>query len=118
MEQTKLTTHLAILEQGEAVYVEKVEAPGLVKIDTWVGRRMDINCTGVGKALIAYLPEEQLHELIKHRGLPRHNHKTITSPDKLIQDLQKVRARGYSLDDEEDELGVRCIGAPVFNHQG
>ncbi|MCS6803658.1 MAG: IclR family transcriptional regulator, partial [Blastocatellia bacterium] len=47
-----------------------------------------------------------------------HNHKTITSPDKLIQDLQKVRARGYSLDDEEDELGVRCIGAPVFNHQG
>src|SRR4029453_1696182 len=117
MEKTRLTTHLAILEQDEAVYIEKVEAPGMVKIDTWVGRRMDLHCTGVGKALLAFLDEKSLPELLRPRGLPRHNAKTITSFAKLKQDLEEVRARGYSIDDEEDELGVRCIGAPVFNHR-
>jgi DNA-binding IclR family transcriptional regulator len=117
MEKTRLTSHLAILGQDEAVYIEKVEAPGMIKIDTWVGRRMDVNCTGVGKALIAYLSEDQLAALIRQKGLPRHNAKTITTIERLKQDLKKVRARGYSIDDEEDELGVRCIGAPIFNHQ-
>lgn len=118
VQSTRLTTHMAILEQGEAVLIERVEAPGILRLATWIGKRMDVHCTGVGKALIAYLPAEQLNGLIKEHGLPRHNQNSITSACKLKEDLAETRRRGYSLDNEEDEVGLRCIGAPVFDHTG
>ncbi|MDW8256437.1 MAG: IclR family transcriptional regulator, partial [Acidobacteriota bacterium] len=118
MQQTGLTVHLAILDRGEAVLVEKVEPPGLLRLATWIGKRMDIHCTGVGKALLAYLPEEEIERLIRERGLPRHNENTIASPKRLREELARIRAQGYSLDDEEDEVGLRCLGAPIFDHTG
>ena len=73
-----LTTHLAILDHEEAVYVEKVEAPGFIKMDTWIGRRMEVHSTAVGKALLAYLDAEERETIIRHRGLkkltPLHHH--------------------------------------------
>lgn len=118
MERTRLTVHMAILERDEAVLIDKVEPPGLFKLATWIGKRMDVHCTGVGKALIAYLPEEELDRLIKEHGLPRHNENTIVSPRRLKEALARIRQLGYSVDDEEDELGLRCIGAPIFNREG
>jgi DNA-binding IclR family transcriptional regulator len=115
MRQTKLTTHMAILEQSEAVLIMKIEAPGICRLATWIGKRMDAHCTGLGKALIANLPEHQLNDLLK-RGLPRHNENTIASPKRLKDDLAQAVKRGYAIDDEEDEIGLRCIGVPVFNH--
>ena len=118
MEKTHLTVHMATLEQYEAVLIAKVEPPGLLRLASWIGRRMDVHCTGVGKALIAFLPGEELDYLIREHGLPRHNEKTITSSRRLKEELAKVRRLGYAFDDEEDEIGLRCIGAPVFEQVG
>ena len=115
-ERTSLTVHLAILEHHEAVVIDKVEPPGMFKLATWLGKRMDVHCTGVGKALIAYLPEDELDRVVREGGLPRHNDNTIVSFRKLKEQLAAIRRQGYSADDEEDELGLRCIGAPVFDH--
>ncbi len=116
--KTDLTIHLAILEQNEAVLIDKVEPPGTLRLATWLGKRMDVHCTAVGKALIAFLPEPDVDRLIRERGLPRHNDNTIVSPRKLKEELSRVRALGFSVDDEEDELQNRCVGAPVFDAAG
>src|SRR3954469_9986455 len=118
MERTGLTVHLAVLEHYEAVLVEKVEPPGTFKLATWLGKRMDVHCTGVGKALIAHLPEEELAALVRERGLPRHNDNSIVSLRKLKDDLARARQLGYAIDDEEDEIGHRCIGGTIFNEAG
>jgi len=117
MQQTGLTVHMAILEQHEPVLVSKVDAPGIFRLATWMGKRMDFHCTAVGKAIAAFLPEERLDELISVRGLPRHNENTIVSGRKLKLQLQQVRKCGHALDDEEEEIGLRCIGVPIFNHE-
>ena len=98
--------------------IAKAEPPGLLRVASWIGRRMDVHCTGVGKALIAFLPEEELDYLIREHGLLRHNEKTNTSSRRLREELAKVRRLGYAFDDEEDEIGLRCIGAPVFEQAG
>lgn len=117
MARTRLTVHLAMLEQGEAVLIEKVEPPNVYRLATWLGKRMDVHCTGVGKALIAHLPEEEVERLVRERGLPRHNDNTICSLRRLREEIARTRRLGYALDDEEDELGARCIGAPIFDGQ-
>ena len=114
MEKTRLTVHLAVLERNEAVIIDKVEPSSMFKLATWLGKRMDVHCTGVGKALIAYLPDEELRRLVEERGLPRHNENSIVTIRKLKDELVRARRRGYAIDDEEDEIGLRCIGAPDF----
>lgn len=114
MQKTGLTVHLCVLERGEAVVVEKIECPGLVKLATWVGKRSDAHCTGVGKALIAFLPEDEFDQHIGAKGLAKHNHNTIVSIRDLKRELAQVRELGYSVDDEENEIGLRCVGAPIF----
>ena len=111
---TNLTVHMGVLDGAEAVLVAKVDPPGVTRLATWLGRRMEVHCTGVGKALIAHLPPEELQELLRSRTFPRHNENTIVSEKKLMQELESVRSIGYATDDEEDELGYRCIGVPVF----
>ena len=118
MQKTGLTVHMAVLREGQAVIVEKIEAPGPVNIGTWVGRAMDVNSTAVGKVLIAYLPADDLTRHLKARSFVRHNQRTIISIATLRQELNKVRASGYAVDDEEDELGVRCVGVPLFDEFG
>jgi len=118
MEETGLTVHMAVLERDEAVIIEKVEAHGLVRLASWIGRRLDVNCTGVGKALIAYLPHEELEYLIMTKDFARHNAKTVVSKGALRRELAVVRQSGYALDNEEDELGLCCLGAPVFDENG
>jgi DNA-binding IclR family transcriptional regulator len=118
MQTTRLTVHMAILEQHEAVLIAKVDAPGAFRLATWIGKRMEVHCTGLGKALISRLSEEELDRLFKDRGLPRHNENTLASPKRLREDLAKTAKRGYAIDDEEDEIGLRCLGVPVLDCSG
>jgi len=118
MARTGMTVHMAILDRDEVVVVAKVDRPGVPRVATWIGKRVDPHCTSLGKCLIAHLPEPELDRLIGQRGLLRHNENTIVSPVRLKEELARIRARGYALDDEEEEIGVRCIGAPVWNHDG
>lgn len=115
MEASGLTVHLAILEQNEAVIIEKMESPYHLRLGTWVGKRMGVHCTAAGKALICHWSDDEIDRLIKH-GLPRYNENTIISARRLKDDLAKVRKLGYSVDDEEDTIGSRCVGAPIVDH--
>jgi DNA-binding IclR family transcriptional regulator len=116
--RAQMTAHMAILKDNEAVIVAKHSPLDGSRMATWVGKRMDVHCTGLGKALIAYLSEPELECLLREHGLPRHNENTISSPKKLREELARVVQNGFSLDDEEDEVGLRCIGAPVFDVGG
>lgn len=115
VERVQLTAHLAVLDHGQAVYVEKVEAPGFIKMDTWVGRRMDIHSTSVGKALVAWRPQEEVQAILREHGLRKRAPRTITVASKFLRELEKVRTQGYAVDDEENSLEVRCVAAPVFD---
>jgi len=115
MQESGLTVHMAVLERDEAVIIEKVEAPGFVRLASWIGRRLDVNCSGVGKVLIAFLPNDDLDYLLRTKAFARHNSRTIISKGALRRELMLVKQSGYALDNEEDEPGVCCIGAPVFD---
>ena len=110
------TTHLAVLNDGQVLYVDKVESTRSLRMPSQVGRRLPAHCTGVGKALLAFLPEEVVRTLIERRGMPSFTPGTITDPTVLEQELALIRARGYSIDNEEIEEGLVCIGAPVRDH--
>jgi DNA-binding IclR family transcriptional regulator len=109
-----LTVHLAVLDQGEAVYIEKVDAPGFFKVNTWIGRRMFLHSTSVGKCLIAWLPKPEVESLLHQQGLKKRTPKTITGLGKLFTELEHVRAQGHAVDDEENSLGARCVAVPIF----
>jgi DNA-binding IclR family transcriptional regulator len=105
---------MAILENNEAILIAKVEPTGTSPVATWVGKHIDCHCTSLGKALIAWRPEEQVAAIVKQRRMLRHNENTICTLTRLKEELARTRRAGYALDDEEEEIGVRCIGAPVF----
>jgi DNA-binding IclR family transcriptional regulator len=117
VQQSGLTAHIAVLDHCEVVYIEKAEAPSFIKLDTWVGRRMDLHSTSVGKALAAYLPISELDASIKERGLKPRTARTLTTRSELIRELRRVQETGYSVDDEENSPGVRCVAAPIFDAQ-
>jgi len=118
VEKTGLTCHLAILDGADAVYIEKVEPPGFIRMDTWVGRRMRVHATSVGKALVAYIPQERLEKIVSERTMEKRTPKTITTIPRFLKELEKVRTQGHAVDDEENNMGARCVGAPVFSQSG
>jgi IclR family acetate operon transcriptional repressor len=118
VERTRLGSHLAILDHRDAVYIERIESPGFIKMDIWVGRRVAPQLTSVGKALICHLEEPELLEIMaRHRVAPASS-KTILKLPRLLEDLAATRRRGYAIDDEEHAVGVRCVAAPVFAATG
>ncbi|MCI0622094.1 MAG: IclR family transcriptional regulator [Acidobacteria bacterium] len=112
------TVHLALLSDGDVVYLDKIEANNsLVSIPSAIGRRLPAHCTGLGKVLLASLKEQELDELLGRRELTRFTDRTITSRRELRRELQQVRMQGYALDQGEAERGLHCVAAPVFDHQ-
>ena len=95
--------------------IDRVEAPNSHNVATWIGKRLGPHCTALGKALISQMSPTELDQLIHRRGLVRYNENTITSKKKLEAACADVRQLGYAVDDEEEEIGVVCIGAPIVN---
>ncbi len=117
-EKTGETANLIVLEQGEVVYIEKVESPASLRFFNRIGKRAPAHCTGGGKALLANLPPAQVQEIIAAKGLPRLTSQTVGDEEVLWKQLAGIKEAGYALDNEECEEGVRCVAAPVFNHMG
>jgi DNA-binding IclR family transcriptional regulator len=119
-DETKMTVHLCVLdeERGVGVYIDKIENPNARVSYSQLGKTIPLHTGGVGKALMAYLPEEKVKEIIQKYGLPRLTPNTITDPDMLMKTLQEIREKGYSVDNEEVALGVRCVAAPIRNANG
>lgn len=116
--QTGETVHMAVLEQGQVVYVDKVESPGPIRMASTIGGIMPAHCTALGKAMLAHLPPDEVLTILNQHGMVRRTSQTITEPERLLADLDAIRARGYSIDNVENEEGIRCAGAAVFDHQG
>lgn len=112
------TVFFCILDEGQVFYVEKVESQRSVRTACTVGSRAPAYCTAVGKAMLAELPEAEVNKIVRRWGLKAVTPKTITTAGALRAELKTVRARGYAIDDEEKEEGLRCIGAAVRSHSG
>jgi IclR family transcriptional regulator, KDG regulon repressor len=118
VEQTRLGAHLAILDHGDAVYIERLESPGFIKMDIWNGRRVAPQATAVGKALICHLERQEVQEIVARHRISPTSSKTIMSLPRLLTELAATRQRGYAIDDEEHAVGVRCVAAPIFAANG
>jgi DNA-binding IclR family transcriptional regulator len=116
-EKTGETVHLAILDQQSVLYITKMESRQAIRMGSIAGSRAPLHCTALGKALLAFQPEETIEATIA-RGLAPHAPRTITHPKAFRQELAAVRARGYAIEDEEIETGLRSIAAAVRNYAG
>ena len=116
-EQVGETVHLVRREGTEAVYIDKVEFNvGSIRMVSRVGSRIPLYCSGVGKALLAELPDEKIREIWEESEIVRLTPRTITSFEELMEHLRKVRQDGYAIDDEENEEGVRCIAVSLCDY--
>jgi len=109
------TVHLSVLQKTSVVYLDKVEPNRRVCMSSKIGTSNPVYCTSMGKAMLAFQPEEVIEQIIAKIRFVRYTPKTLSSRELLMKALERVRRRGYAIDDEEIELGVRCVGAPVFN---
>lgn len=112
------TVHLATHYEGEIIYIGKVDALDAMIASSQVGKRAPMHCTGVGKAILAYMEMEYLEKHIFNKPLSKMTEKTITTPEVLMDELKLIKSRGYAIDDEEIEIGLRCVAAPILNYKG
>lgn len=118
LEQTHLTVHMGIAGENEVTLIEKLDPYTNSSMATWIGKGLDFHCTSLGKCLLAFSPEPDVDRILSNHALLRHNENTIATAQRLKTELAKVRSLGFAVDDEEEEIGVRCIGAPVLDRQG
>lgn len=111
------TVHLATLDGTEVVYINKMESNQSMRITSSIGNRNPAHCTGVGKAMLAYQDIEKLQEIIPEK-LEKFTPNTITEKSELINELLKTRENGFSFDNEERDIGLTCLAAPVFDKNG
>ncbi len=113
------TVHLAVLERGRVVYVEKLQGTRAVRVEvTFPGASLWPHASALGKVLLSGLPDEEVVDLAAYQGLPALTPNTITQVDELLSELRGVRRRGYAYDIEEYMPELCCVAAPVRNHVG
>jgi IclR family acetate operon transcriptional repressor len=112
------TCHLAVLEQGKVVYIDKVESFGPLRMASAVGKIMPAHCTALGKAMLSLLAPAEVDDILAGHGMASRTPRTITDPTLFHEELRRVRERGFAIDDIENEEGIRCVGAAVLDHRG
>lgn len=118
MESVNEVVHLVVREGSEIVYIDKVEANNTIMMASTIGKRSPMYCTSVGKAILAHLPEKKVKEIWDNSKIVKYTDYTITNFEELKTELEDIRQKGYAVDNEENEIGVRCIGVPIFNRHG
>lgn len=113
-----LTSFLAVRDGNEIVYIDKVEGSGEIRLSAQIGRRMHMHMSATGKALLAYLPDNQVEAIAEATGLPVFTGNTITNLSRLREELDRVRGQGFAMDNEEAVVGIRGIAAPIFDQSG
>lgn len=112
--RTGISAHLGLLENHQVWIIARYSRDGLFRASLEIGARIPLHCTAIGKALLAHLGDEGLHELVSHHGLSRYNDNTLPSERRLKADLAIARERGFTIEDEECELGTRGVGAAIL----
>ncbi len=118
MEQSGETANLAICKSGDVIFISQMETPNPIRAFFQAGTRSHMHASGIGKALLAEMSEDEIGKIVKQKGLPRFTSNTITSLAQLLEDLDKSRNLGWAYDDEERYVGMRCIAAGVCNEHG
>lgn len=112
------TVHLVVLSKGEALYLDKIEGRKTIRVVSRVGMTLPAHCSGVGKVLLAYLPDAEVDAIIRAKGLKRFTPNTITDRKALRAELKRIRDAGFGMDNEEIEVGLRCVAAPIKDATG
>jgi IclR family transcriptional regulator, KDG regulon repressor len=116
--ETKETVHLAVLDENQVLYLDKVEGPHALRMPSRVGRRIPTYCTSLGKAMLSCLDDQEVKNIFREHALHSYTANTVKSLSQLLTDLRVIRKRGYSVDNEEIEIGLRCVGAPIKDYTG
>jgi IclR family acetate operon transcriptional repressor len=114
-EITGETVHLAVPSGTEVVYIAKVESKHALSMYSYIGARLPMHCTALGKAILAFSSERHLHAVVIE-PLATRTPNTIVSMQALENELARIRSSGYAVDNEENEVGIRCVGAPIFDY--
>jgi len=117
-DRTRLTVHMAVLDGTEVVYIDKLDSPANLRMASFVGTRSPAYCTALGKAILSALAPQEVQAILARTRFVARTNNTRTTPGALLEDLAATRARGYAIDDMENEDGIRCVGAPVYGHTG
>jgi len=112
-EESEDMAQFMIEEHGKGVYLYKAEPPRGVHTTAGVGDRRPLHCTGLGKSILSCLSEERVYKILDRWGMPAKTEHTTTDPDDLMDELEAIRKRGYAVDDQEIQPGLRCVAAPV-----
>jgi DNA-binding IclR family transcriptional regulator len=118
MNETQETVHLAVLDDDQVLYLDKVEGPHALRMPSRVGRHIPTYCTSLGKAMLSCLDDHEVKNIFRSRVLRSYTVNTVKTLDRLLTELRVIRRRGYSVDNEEIEIGLRCVGAPLKDHTG
>lgn len=117
-EITKGTVHLGILDDFKVFYIDKVETSHTLRMYSSIGKGGPLYCTGLGKALLAFSEQEYINRFLKQLKFVRYTDNTITHKKELKDELEKIKKRGYAVDNMEHEDNIRCVAAPVFDYSG
>lgn len=113
-EQTGEHANLMIEEHGRGVFLYKTEGENAVKLDTYHGYRVHLQTTALGKAMMAHMPREEVVDILDRHGMPAITDRTITDRERLFEEFEEIRERGYAKDVEERVEGMRCVAAPIL----
>ena len=118
MEEGGETANLYLEQDGEAICMAQIECRQMMRAIARPGGRVKMHCSGAGKAILGWTPDDDLTRIVRQHGLKRFTEHTLDTPSRLRRDLSLVRERGYAVDDEEHAVGLRCVAAPVFDEYG
>jgi DNA-binding IclR family transcriptional regulator len=117
LQTTKETVNLVIRDEDNVIYIEKKESPYSMRISTRIGQQLPLYCTAVGKAILAFLRDDEIQEYIGRVRLKPFTSKTLTSRKELQKQLLQLRTEGYAYDIEELETGVICVAVPILSRE-
>lgn len=115
---TKETVNLAVRDGKDIIYIDKIESSATIKVDLAIGKRLPMYCTGLGKVILAHMPEAEALKILQTEKMIAYTPKTLTTVKDIQEQLELIRNRGCSLDDEEYVEGLICVAAPIQNHLG
>ncbi len=118
VDETGETAHVGLLCDGDVVSIVNVQSNHTLRSPSTVGKRTPVHCASQGKAILAYSRVEQVDALLRNRVLQSFTTNTITSGARFLEELQAIRGRGFAIDDEECEVGLRCLAAPIWDGLG
>ncbi|AGK99553.1 transcriptional regulator [Clostridium pasteurianum BC1] len=118
MEKTNEVIHLVVREGTEIVYIAKVESQNPIRMYSRIGKRSPVYCTAVGKAMLSYMTDDEVNFIWENSNIEKLTENTVVDFDKFKGNLGIIEKQGYAIDEQENEIGIRCIASPILDYRG